>query len=82
MSISYEGLLEKVGKVKMSVCGLRILCVEMHKTIKKLNPKFNIFKVVRENYKLNLKTPEYSQVTFGRKSKKVHRLKNKKTFYN
>ena len=38
----------------------------------------NIFKVkenkrvVREQYKLNLKTPEWNQVTFGAKSLKVY----------
>ena len=65
-SISYEGLLEKAGKVKMNVYRLRNLCVEICKTINNLNPEFmnNIFKVkenkrvVREQYKLNLETPE------------------------
>ena len=37
-SISYEGLLEKTGKVKMSVKRLRNLCVEICKTMNKLNP--------------------------------------------
>ena len=79
-SISYEGLLEKSGKVKMSVNTLRNLCVEIYKTINKLNPEFmnNIFKVkenkrlVREQYKLNLETPEWNQVTFGEKSLEVY----------
>ena len=79
-SISYEGLLEKSGKVKMSVNTLRNLCVEIYKTINKLNPEFmnNIFKVkenkrlVREQYKLNLETPKWNQVTFGAKSLKVY----------
>ena len=39
-SISYEGLLEKAGKVKMNVYRLRNLCVEIYKTINKLNPEF------------------------------------------
>ena len=39
-AISYEGLLEKVGKVKMSVYRLRILFVKINKTTKKLNPEF------------------------------------------
>ena len=34
-SISYEGLLEKAGKVKMSVNSLRNLCVQIYKTINK-----------------------------------------------
>ena len=74
-SISYEGLLEKAEKVKMNVYRLRNLCVEIYKTINKLNPEFmnNIFKVkenkrvVREQDKLNLETPEWNQVTFGAK---------------
>ena len=65
-SISYEGLLEKAGKVKTTVNRLRNLCVEIYKTINKLNPEFmsNIFKVkenkilAREQCKLNLKTPK------------------------
>ena len=79
-SISYEGLLEKVGKVKMNVYRLRNLCVEIYKTINKLNPEFmnKIFKVkenkrvVREQYKSNLETPKWNQVTFGAKSLKVY----------
>ena len=59
---------------------LRNLCVEIYKTMNKLNPEFmnNIFKVkeskrlVREQYKLNLETTEWNQVTFGAKSLKVH----------
>ena len=79
-SISYEGLLEKAEKVKMNVYRLRNLYVEIYKTINKLNPEFmnNIFKVkenkrvAREQYKLNLETPEWNQVTFGAKSLKVY----------
>ena len=67
----------------MSVNRLRNLCVEIYKTINKLNPEFmnNIFKVnensrlVIEQYKLNLETPEWNQVTFGAKSLKVYRSK-------
>ena len=75
-SISYEGLLKKTGKIKMNVYRLRNLCVEIYKTINKLNPE--IFKikenkrVVREQFKLNLETPEWNQVTFGAKSLKVY----------
>ena len=64
----------------MSVNRLRNLCVEIYKAINKLNSEFmnNIFKVkenkrlVREQYKLNLETPECNQVTFGAKSLKVY----------
>ena len=67
----------------MNVYRLRNLCVEINKTINKLNPEFmnNIFKVkenkrvVRGQYKLNLETPEWNQVTFGAKRLKVYRSK-------
>ena len=79
-SISCEGLLEKARRVKMIVNRLRNLCVEIYKTINKLNLEFmkNIFKVkenkrlVREQYKLYLETPEWNQVSFGAKSLKVY----------
>ena len=46
-SVSYEALLEKAGKVKMNVNRLRNVCVEIFKSINKLNPEFmnNISKV-------------------------------------
>ena len=64
----------------MTVYRLRKLCVEIYKTINKINPEFmnNIFKVkenkrvVTEQYNLNLETPEWNQVTFGAKSLKVY----------
>ena len=66
----------------MSVNSLRNVCVEIYKTMNKLNPEFmkNIFKVkenkrlVREQYKLNLETPKWNQVTFGAKGLKVYGL--------
>ena len=82
-SISYEDLLEKPGKLKMGVNRLRNLCVEIYKTMNKLNPEImnNIFKVkgnkrlIRKKYKLNLETPESNQVTMGAKSLKVYGVK-------
>ena len=79
-SISYDGLLEKAGKVKMSINRLRNLCVETYKAINKLNPELlsNILKVkenkwwVREQCYLNLETPERNQVTFRASSLKVY----------
>ena len=64
----------------MIVNRLRNLWVEIYKTINKLNAEFmnNIFKdkenkrLVREQYKLNLETPEQNQVTFRAKSLKVY----------
>ena len=64
----------------MSVYRSRILCIEIHKTIKNLNPDFinNIFKVkenkalLTEQYKVNLETPEWNQLTLGVKHLKVY----------
>ena len=64
----------------MNVNRLRNLCVETYKTINKLNPELmNNFlqvkenkRLVRELYKLNLKTPEQNQNSFGAKSLELH----------
>ena len=64
----------------MSVNRLKRLCIEIYKTINELNPEFmnNTFKVkenkrlVREQHKLNLETPEWNQVTFGAKILKAY----------
>ena len=67
----------------MSVYRLRGLCVEVYKTINNLNPEFmsNTFKVeenkrlVRKQEQLNLKTPEWKQITFDAKvNQKVNYL--------
>ena len=79
-----QNLFEKAGKVKTSVTRLSNLCVEIYKTINKLNPVFmnNIFKViekkrlVRKQYKLNEEILEWKQVTFGAKSFKHVRTKH------
>ena len=80
--ISYEVLLEKTGKIKMSVNTLKNLYAEIYKTINKLHPEFmdNILqgkennRLVSEQYKLNLQTPVRNQVTFtfGAKILKVY----------
>ena len=67
----------------MNVNRFKIFCVEIYKTINKLNLEFinNIFKVkdnktlVRQQYKLIFETRELNQVTFGAKSLKIHRPK-------
>ena len=77
---SYDELLHKAGNSSMNVSRIRILCVEIYKTINKLSPDFmnEIFKVkqtqrpVREKYKLNLEIPKWNQVTFGAKSLKIY----------
>ena len=63
----------------MSAYRWNILCIEIHKTIKNLKPEFinNIFKVkenktlLTEQYKVNLETSEWNQLTLGVKNLKV-----------
>ena len=74
--ISYEELLSKSSTSSMNVKRLRALCVELYKTINKLNPDFmrDLFKLrftnrpVREKYKMNMIIPEFNQVSYGKKS--------------
>ena len=76
---SYDYLLSKGGKSKMSVRRLRTLCVEIYKTLNDLSPSFmnNIFKLkinsreVSDKYKLNLDIPKWNQRNFDYKSVKV-----------
>ena len=75
--------LPKAGRSSMSINRIRTLCVEIYKTLNELNPSFmkNIFTVKeidrlnREQYKLDLNTPSYNQVTFGYKSLRIFRPK-------
>ena len=70
---TYEQLLKKAGGSSQSINRLRTLCVEIYKILNELNPSVikNIFTVketdrlTREQYKLNLDTPPYNQMTFG-----------------
>ena len=81
--ISYEELLLKSGRATMNVNRLRILCIEIYKTINNLNPEFmrDLFslretsRLIREKYMLNLSIPVHNQVTFGSKSFRVFRPK-------
>ena len=74
--ISYEELFSKSSTSSMNVKRLRALCVELYKTINKLNPDFmrDLFKLrftnrpVREKYKMNMIIPEFNQVSYGKKS--------------
>ena len=73
---SYEDLLEKSGRCTIKVKNIKVLCVEIYKTLNKLNPSFmmDIFKLrttnrpVREQYQLNLEISNPNQVRFGEKS--------------
>ena len=63
----------------MNVSRLRLLCIEIYKTINNLNPEFmrDLFslretsRLIREKYMLNLDVPVHNQVTFGNKSLSV-----------
>ena len=81
--ISYEELLSESATSSMHVRRLRALCVELYKTINKLNPNFmrDFSKLsvtnrhVREIYKMNMIIPEFNQVSYGKKSLKTFRPK-------
>ena len=80
---TYDELLFKSGKVKMSVSRNRILCIEIYKTLHNINPNFmsDIFKLrshekaTRTQYKMNLEIPKVRQVTYGEKSLAFYRSK-------
>ena len=63
----------------MNVNRLRILCIEIYKTINNLNPEFmrdffslrETSRLIRKKYKLNLSLPVHNRVTFGSKSLRV-----------
>ena len=67
----------------MNVNRLRLLCIEIYKTINNLNPEFmrDLFslretsRLIREKYMLNLNIPVHNQVTSGSKSLRVFRTK-------
>ena len=73
---TYYDLLEKSGYPNMNLRRQRTLCIEIYKTLKKLNPGYmnDIFKLrktdrlTREKYKLNLEIPRPNQATFGTRS--------------
>ena len=73
---AYEDLLEKSGYINMNLWRQRTLCIEIYKTLNKLNPGYmnDIFKLrntdrlTREKYKLNLEILKPNQVTFGTRS--------------
>ena len=74
--ISYKKLLSKSSTSSMNVKRLRALCIELYKTINKLNPNFmrDLSKLrftnrpVHEKYKINLIIPEFNQNSYDKKS--------------
>ena len=74
--ISYEELLLKSATSSKNVERLRALYVKFYETINKLNPNFirDAFKLrvtdktVREKHKMKMITPEFTQVSYGKKS--------------
>ena len=71
---SYDVLLSKSGRCTMRVFRLKFLCIEIFKTLNKLNPSFmqEIFKVKSSSNSLrgtnNLQQYRPNQVTFGSNS--------------
>ena len=86
--IYYKDLLKKSGNPSMNLWRIRLLCIEIYKTINNLKIK-NLFKVrktnrtQREQYKLNLEMPKSNQVSFGTKSLHMQcsRVWNASPFY-
>ena len=77
--ISYEELLPKSDRETMNVNRLRLLCIEIYKTINNLNPEFmrDLFslretsRLIRGKYMLNLNMPVHNQITLGSISLRV-----------
>ena len=73
---SYEESLSKPATTLINVKRLRALCVELYKTINKLNVNVtrDLFKLritikpAREKYKMNMAIPEFNQVSYWKKS--------------
>ena len=73
---SYEESLSKPATTLINVKRLRALCVELYKTINKLNVNVtrDLFKLritikpAREKYKMNMTIPEFNQVSYWKKS--------------
>ena len=80
--ISYEEILSK-STSSMNVKRLRALCIELYKTINKLNPNFrrDLFRLlltnrpVHEKYRMNMIIPEFNQISYGKKSLRIFDLK-------
>ena len=76
----YEDLLDKSGCPNMNLRRQRTLCIEIYKTLNKLNPGYmnGIFKLrntdrlTQETYKLNLEISKPNQTTFGTRSLKSY----------
>ena len=80
--ISYEEILSK-STSSMNVKRLRAFCIELYKTINKLNPNFrrDLFRLlltnrpVHEKYRMNMIIPEFNQISYGKKSLRIFDLK-------
>ena len=71
---NYSQLLDKAKKITMEIARLRRLCLEIYKTINRLNPAFmtEIFQLpVRKENILNLKVTRPNQVRYGERSFRV-----------
>ena len=71
---SYEQLLEQTGKTTMLISRLKTLCIEIYKTINRINPTYmqNIFAKSSNRFSSrhpnNLEMPQVNQTNFGIKS--------------
>ena len=87
---SYEQLLQKSSKASINLTNQSVLCNEVFKTMTDVNPTFmkeilersvSNNRPVRQNYKMNLVSPETNQGRYGTKSLRslhqksgIHRL--------
>ena len=71
----FEDLLAKAARSSININRLRILCLELYKTINNLDPDFmkefstlkETNRSAKEQYKWNLEITKYKQTTFSRK---------------
>ena len=74
--ILYKELLLESPTSSMNIKRLRAPCVDLYKTVNKLNPNFmkDLFKLqftnrsFCEKYKMDMTIPEFNQVSYGKKS--------------
>ena len=70
---SYDQLLERSGKTTMVISRLKTLCIEIYKSINRINPTYmpNIFVKSRNRisprHPNNLQIPQVNQISFGKK---------------
>ena len=71
---SYDQLLERSGKTTMLISRLKTLCIEIYKSINRINPTYMQNILVKSRNRIsprhpnNLQIPQVNQISFGKKS--------------